>query len=62
LTWPRATSGRDRFTSDSSSRIRELTARSASDSRLSFEAEAGFRFAILDVIPAKSSSRFATLA
>jgi hypothetical protein len=47
---------------DSSSRIRELTARSASDSRLSFEAEAGFRFAILDVIPAKSSSRFATLA
>jgi hypothetical protein len=56
------TSGRDRFTFDSSARIRELTARNASESRASFEAEAGLRPAILDVITAKSSSRFATLA
>ena len=55
------TSGRDKFTFDGFSRIRELTARSASESSVSFAAEAGFRLAILDVIPAKSSSRFATL-
>jgi hypothetical protein len=62
LTWPKATSGRDKFTFDASSRIRELTARSASDSRVSFAAEPGCRRAILDVMAAKSSRRFATLS
>jgi hypothetical protein len=53
---------RDKFTFDSLSRNRELTARKASESRVSLAAEAGFRVAILAVIPAKSSSRFATLS
>ena len=61
LIWLNATSGREEFTFGGFSRIRELTARSASESRVSFEAEAGFRPAILAVIAAKSSSRFATL-
>jgi len=39
-----------------------MTARSASERRASFAAEAGFRRAILDVIAAKSPRRFATLA
>jgi hypothetical protein len=61
LIWPKATSARDKFTFDGFSRTRALTARSASESRVSLGAAAGFRLAILDVIPAKSSSRFATL-
>jgi hypothetical protein len=53
--------GRGKFTFDTS-RSRELTARSAAESSVSPEAEAGFRPAIRDVSAAKSSSLFATLA